>query len=320
MDDSESLTSLAAVGSRLMAVRNKQQLSQTQFANLLGISLRAYQTYEAGQRSIPIEALQALNRELNSDLNWILMGVSSVKAGHALNLPEPSVTENTLARLGWLYEQMTALLGLKAFSPSVLAEAIGEETAERLESILAGRSAAPFKLLDAIAEYCSADAAWLKHDQRNPFPTEQSFANYGNDFYSELSSAPFTTLHIVRANTDEGQIMIVKQINERNFKIYPTTIHMSDKIGTMGEGHQHQFRETCEKLYQGPGNILGYILGFDDFRDIAHGACHPLLSLKSKNRSHWASDWWDAEYLGRAGEMEEYWPGFNQLVRRVHEK
>ena len=53
-------------------------------AEALGMSQRAYQSYETGKRSIPVEALVDMHRKFGVDLNWILLGVEAVRPGHDL--------------------------------------------------------------------------------------------------------------------------------------------------------------------------------------------------------------------------------------------
>lgn len=76
---------LMALGARLAIARNEQALSQVKMAEALGMSLRAYQSYELGKRSIPIEALVQLHRQFDVDLNWILLGVEAVRLKHDLD-------------------------------------------------------------------------------------------------------------------------------------------------------------------------------------------------------------------------------------------
>ena len=64
--------------------RNELTISQVKMAEALGISLRAYQSYELGKRSIPVEALVELHRKFDVDLNWILLGVETVRLKHDL--------------------------------------------------------------------------------------------------------------------------------------------------------------------------------------------------------------------------------------------
>ena len=75
---------LSALGARMAIARNELGMSQTKIAQALGISLRAYQSYELGKRSIPVEALVDLPRKFDVDLNWILLGVEAVRLTHDL--------------------------------------------------------------------------------------------------------------------------------------------------------------------------------------------------------------------------------------------
>ncbi len=79
---------LSALGARIAIARNECGMSQAKMANALGISLRAYQSYELGKRSIPVEALVELHRQFDVDLNWILLGVEAVRLKHDLSTLE----------------------------------------------------------------------------------------------------------------------------------------------------------------------------------------------------------------------------------------
>ena len=75
---------LSALGARIAIARNELSISQAKMAETLGISLRAYQSYELGKRSIPVEALVELNRKFDVDLNWVLLGAEAVRLKHDL--------------------------------------------------------------------------------------------------------------------------------------------------------------------------------------------------------------------------------------------
>lgn len=75
---------LSALGARIAIARNELGLSQAKMSEALGMSLRAYQSYELGKRSIPVEALVELHRKYDVDLNWILLGVEAVRMKHDL--------------------------------------------------------------------------------------------------------------------------------------------------------------------------------------------------------------------------------------------
>ena len=77
-------TYLGGLGARMAIARNEIGLSQARMAEALGMSQRAYQSYETGKRSIPVEALVDMHRQFGVDLNWILLGVEAVRPGHDL--------------------------------------------------------------------------------------------------------------------------------------------------------------------------------------------------------------------------------------------
>ncbi|MES0864867.1 helix-turn-helix transcriptional regulator [Ruegeria sp. SCPT10] len=66
--------SIEAIASRLLALREGLRLSQQQFADALGISLRAAQNYERGARKLPAETLIEIARKFEIDPLWIMDG------------------------------------------------------------------------------------------------------------------------------------------------------------------------------------------------------------------------------------------------------
>lgn len=62
------------IGKRLLAVRMNAGLAQNAFAERLGVSPRAYQNWERGEREIQAGLLPALYEEFDIDPLWILTG------------------------------------------------------------------------------------------------------------------------------------------------------------------------------------------------------------------------------------------------------
>lgn len=62
------------VGARLKELRQRERLSQQAFADSLGVSVRTYQNYERGQRSVTKELLCALIDHYEIDASWLLAG------------------------------------------------------------------------------------------------------------------------------------------------------------------------------------------------------------------------------------------------------
>lgn len=65
------------IGRRLAAVRERVRLVQIDFAERLGVSPRAYQNYERGEREVPAVVLKALYEVYGVDPLWLLTGLTS---------------------------------------------------------------------------------------------------------------------------------------------------------------------------------------------------------------------------------------------------
>lgn len=72
----------SAMGARLAIVRNEIGLTQTAMADAVGVSRRAYHSYEKGERGIPVEALVAIAEKFDVDSAWILLGTKLVRTAH----------------------------------------------------------------------------------------------------------------------------------------------------------------------------------------------------------------------------------------------
>jgi|SRR5690625_4428197 len=75
-----------AVGHRLANIRSSQGLSQVTMAKCLGISPRAYQNYERGEREIPASLLVALYHEFGVEPLRVLESVEDFTAGSKIEL------------------------------------------------------------------------------------------------------------------------------------------------------------------------------------------------------------------------------------------
>ena len=62
------------MGRRLARVREDSGLKQVPFADALEISQSAYNTYERGQREIPVRVLHALYAKFNVNPAWMMSG------------------------------------------------------------------------------------------------------------------------------------------------------------------------------------------------------------------------------------------------------
>lgn len=62
------------VSKRLLTIRDRSGLSQQDFADELGISLRSAQNYERGIRKLPAETLTDIARKFEIDPLWVIYG------------------------------------------------------------------------------------------------------------------------------------------------------------------------------------------------------------------------------------------------------
>ncbi|MDC5755207.1 helix-turn-helix domain-containing protein [Vibrio europaeus] len=72
-----SVSSDAVIGERLLSFRNSKNLSQSAIAKSLGVSLRTYQNYERGERSITKEFICAFCECFEESADWLLTGAKS---------------------------------------------------------------------------------------------------------------------------------------------------------------------------------------------------------------------------------------------------
>ena len=61
----------AGLGQRLYGVRKKHSLSQQEFANSIGISRSAYQSYERAEREVPFFVVRSVADRYETDLLWL---------------------------------------------------------------------------------------------------------------------------------------------------------------------------------------------------------------------------------------------------------
>lgn len=70
----QAVSDAASIGSRLNEVRADEGLSQAEFAQRLGISLRAFQSYERAERELPFSVAVQLFREFGINPLWLALG------------------------------------------------------------------------------------------------------------------------------------------------------------------------------------------------------------------------------------------------------
>ncbi|MFS8183741.1 Arc family DNA-binding protein [Pseudovibrio denitrificans] len=231
---------------------------------------------------------------------------------------EASFMSGVVQRLNWVLEQLLAVMGKDQVSISIIAEAVHEDTASRLERVFAGQEEAPFKLLDAIADYSGVCSKWLKHGAGAPFEIEL-LNHYGKETGVQLISEQPEATIIIRSDSAFGQICLVQKFSNRSWKTYNTRLHLSDRVGAGGQIDQAAFSNACRILYRDNKTRLhGYILEHQLFEKIVSGEVHPLAVLGDVKRSFWVDDWWDPAMFGEKNSPDEYWEGYAAFCQGVY--
>ena len=70
------------IGARLAICRSEIGVSQAAMAEAIGVSHRAYHSYEKGKRGVPVEALIKMRDKYEVDVAWLLLGTKSIRVGH----------------------------------------------------------------------------------------------------------------------------------------------------------------------------------------------------------------------------------------------
>ena len=76
---------------KIRQVRKKLNITQEEISTQIGISYRAYSSYERGDRNPSLEFLEKLVKQYNVNLSWLIADV-----GNMFNDKQPSASDDEL--------------------------------------------------------------------------------------------------------------------------------------------------------------------------------------------------------------------------------
>ena len=132
---------------RVAKVRSHLSLSQGEISAQVGISLRAYQNYERGEREVPVALVKALYNKFRVDPIWLLTGFGAMilNENERMYLDQPllsrvveavSKLENELGK-ALSIDHKSRLIGLLYQKSILLNEVTGEAISDdKVRSIL----------------------------------------------------------------------------------------------------------------------------------------------------------------------------------------
>jgi transcriptional regulator with XRE-family HTH domain len=123
------------IAERLLIVRRRTGLSQSDFAKSVHVIPRSYRNYEAAVRDVPLALAINVHRKFDVDLSWLLLGEAP-----SVTLPAPAV-----------YKKI--FLAMEDFQETRVVKFSAEKKA-KLISFLVGQFASGREMTDAeIFEY-----------------------------------------------------------------------------------------------------------------------------------------------------------------------
>lgn len=84
------------LGERIREIRKNNQMNQTEFANLIGVSQGTLSELEQNKFNPSLETILAIINGFNVNATWFLLGHTSKKEGNRTAVSELSQMEHTL--------------------------------------------------------------------------------------------------------------------------------------------------------------------------------------------------------------------------------
>lgn len=83
---------------RIKLLRKTLKLSQTEFANSLGMTMRAIQKWEAGEVEIKISSLRLLEKVFNANIDWLITGNGNMFIDNKSNMKIDRLSNNIIIK------------------------------------------------------------------------------------------------------------------------------------------------------------------------------------------------------------------------------
>ncbi|WP_322005870.1 FitA-like ribbon-helix-helix domain-containing protein [Paraburkholderia tropica] len=230
------------------------------------------------------------------------------------------------ARLTEVLDQVNRVRHASFIRPSHIAQSIGEDRAEHVENWFISNEEPSFRQLADVASYLGCSAAWLQHGDGKMFPVASHRLAEDSEgavrwFLDLNEEKPVSFLHLIREESEAGELLVVKQYDDWHCTTWTTPIHVSEVIGAGGERALAALSVALQLLYEfytssrGSGLIVkSYLLSAEDSKTLRSGAIHPLVALRGAQECPWWEDFWDIEQFRK---HSNYWPGWRKLCERI---
>lgn len=220
-------------------------------------------------------------------------------------------------RLNFVLNESNQIRDSKFLNPSLIAFEMGFDHAGMVEAWFQGRLEPTFNELTDLAKLLGCSSDWLLFGLGKPYPVKLAPSSFNVEslikfcLETELDFNKVTSLHFVRNDSKEGQILIIKRFNNNFCQVYNTNFHISDIVGNTGREQRAIFVLALLAIskMQWRGKVFSYLLDETNFSKLTLGDEHPLKTLCKFRYLEWMDDIYDPSMYQRVS----YWNGWENL-------
>lgn len=196
---------------------------------------------------------------------------------------------------------------MNAVKYSHIARMCKYENAEVFLNWLQAKQEPSFTELEKIAAYLYIDQDWLIHGDGHPilssnWQIENNVDSNINSLFSHVDPVSKQEIEaqkiiLVRNISEEGNLLIIKVLQDWRVEVLTTNIHVSTYNGVGGQNILESFARLCSQLYKSTKYLTrtnAYLINNELFEKILTCEEHPLALLKKEHTSIWWEAFWDA--------------------------
>lgn len=254
-----------------------------------------------GLRDRIADVAKSNNRSMNSEIVAIL---------------EERLVPSVAARLRYLLGQLNQAHFEEEYTPSRLAEEIGEADPASLEAAFEGKASLSFKQMERISERWGVRSSWLKHGTGKVFDVGQ-YRNFTTECAYKFIRSGAKRILFIRSKSKSGELAFVIDYGDGLYKIFLTSMHISNNIGAGGEADDMYFSNACRYLCKNVrGQAVGYIVDDLTFSMLVSGQTYAGAIFFRRAPSFWLEEWWDKSQFSH-DHSEEFWDGYRTFCERI---
>lgn len=182
-----------------------------------------------------------------------------------------------------------------------------------------------FKELRQVADFFGINSEWLVHGDGkllnvDHFDTDTTDLD---QIFSSKKQEKIEKLLFIREDSAEGNLLIIKKLNDWKIEQFTTSLHLSTVNGIGGSRNLQSFAEQCKAIYKSSNlsKTFSYLVSIEDFEKMLILEKHPLSILKTYQASPWWEAIWDkSDALKLKDYLEPKWKDWLETVDLARNK